>query len=88
MQPGVNGLVVFPTFFNFSLNLARSSRSEPQSAPSLVFANCIELLSLPQGLCSSGTLSRDAWLQGLWALTHTVPPVWDALHLSLSLRKS
>lgn len=44
--------------------------------------------SLPQGLCSSGTLSRDAWLQGLWALTHTVPPVWDALHLSLSLRKS
>ena len=33
----LNGLVVFPTFFNFSLNLAiRSSCSEPQSAPSLV----------------------------------------------------
>ena len=39
------GLVVFPTFFNFSLNLAiRSSWSEPQSAPGLVFADCIELL--------------------------------------------
>ena len=32
----LNGLVVFPTFFNLSLNLAiRSSWSEPQSAPSL-----------------------------------------------------
>ena len=31
-------LVVFPTFFNFSLNLAiRGSWSEPQSAPGLVF---------------------------------------------------
>ena len=35
----LNGLVVFPTFFNFSLNLAiRSSWSEPQSAPSLHFS--------------------------------------------------
>ena len=35
--------MVFPTFFNFSLNLAiRSSWSEPQSAPGLVFADCIE----------------------------------------------
>ena len=35
----LNGLVVFPTFFNLSLNLAiRSSCSEPQSAPGLVFA--------------------------------------------------
>ena len=34
----LNGLVVFPTFFNLTLNLAiRSSWSEPQSAPSLVF---------------------------------------------------
>ena len=42
-------LVVFPTFFNFSLNLAiRSSWSEPQSAPTLVFAHCIELLHLQQ----------------------------------------
>ena len=32
----MNGLVVFPTFFNLSLNLARrSSWSEPQSAPVL-----------------------------------------------------
>ena len=43
----LNGLVVFPTFFNLSLNLAiRSSWSEPQSAPSLAFADCIELLHL------------------------------------------
>ena len=43
----LNGLVVFPTFFHFSLNLAiRSSWSEPQSAPGLVFADCIELLHL------------------------------------------
>ena len=34
----LNGLEVFPTFFNFSLNVAiRSSWSAPQSAPSLVF---------------------------------------------------
>ena len=39
--------MVFPTFFNLSLNLAiRSSSSEPQSAPGLVFADCIELLHL------------------------------------------
>ena len=36
----LNGLVVFPTFFNLSLNLAiRSPWSEPQSAPSLVFGD-------------------------------------------------
>ena len=34
--------MVFPTFFNFSLNLAiKSSWSEPQSAPSLVFVDFI-----------------------------------------------
>ena len=43
----LNGLEVFPTFFNLSLNLAiRCSWSEPQSAPGLVFADCIELLHL------------------------------------------
>ena len=43
----MNGLAIFPTFFNFSLNLAiRSSWSEPQSAPRLVFADCIELFHL------------------------------------------
>ena len=43
----LNGLVVFPTVFNLSLNLAiRSSWSEPQSAPGLVFFDCIELLHL------------------------------------------
>ena len=32
--------MVFPTFFNLSLNLAiRSSWSEPQSAPGLAFAD-------------------------------------------------
>ena len=41
----LNGPVVFPTFFNLSLNFTiRSSRPEPQSAPSLVFADCIERL--------------------------------------------
>ena len=43
----LNGLVVFPTFFNLSLNLAISSSwSVPQSAPSLGFANCVESLHL------------------------------------------
>ena len=35
--------MVFPTFFNLSLNFViRSSWSEPQSAPGLVFADCKE----------------------------------------------
>ena len=39
--------VIFPTFFYLSLNLAiKSSWSEPQSAPGLVFADCIELIHL------------------------------------------
>ena len=39
--------MVFPIFFNVSLNFSeRRSSSEPQSAPSLVFADCIELLNL------------------------------------------
>ena len=43
----LSGLMIFPTFFNLSLNFAiRSSWSEPQSARSLVFADCIELLHL------------------------------------------
>ena len=43
----LNGLVVFPTLFNFSLNLAiRISWPKPQSAPGLVFSDCIELLHL------------------------------------------
>ena len=43
----LNGIVVFPNFFNLSLILAvRSSWSEAQSAPGLVFADCIELLHL------------------------------------------
>ena len=38
----LKGLVVFPTFFNLSLNFAiRSSWSEPQSAPGLVIAECL-----------------------------------------------
>ena len=43
----LNGLVVFHTFFNLSVIFAlRSSWSEPQSTPGLVFAHCIELLHL------------------------------------------
>ena len=39
--------MVFPTFFNLSLNFGiRSSGSESQSAPGFVFAGCIELLHL------------------------------------------
>ena len=39
--------MVFPTFFNFSLNFAiRSLWSEPQSAPDFVFADFIELFHL------------------------------------------
>ena len=39
--------MVFPTFFNLSLNLEiRSSCYEPQSAPGFVFADCIEFLCL------------------------------------------
>ena len=46
-QSYLNGLVVSPTFFNLSLDLAiRSSWSEPQSTPGLVFADCIELLHI------------------------------------------
>ena len=38
----LNGTVVFPTFFNLSLNVTiRSSWSKSQSAPSLVFIDCI-----------------------------------------------
>ena len=43
----LNGLVVFPTFFNLSLNLViRSSWSDPQSASGLIFADCIESFSI------------------------------------------
>ena len=43
----LNGTVVFPTFFNLSLNLAiRSSWSEAQSAPGLFSPDCIELVHL------------------------------------------
>ena len=42
-----NALVAFPTFFNLSLNFAlRTSWSEEQSAPGLVFADFIELFHL------------------------------------------
>ena len=60
----LNSLVVFPTFFNLSLNLAiRSSWSEPQSAPSFFcwlckaspsfffLSDCIELLQLWLHMC-------------------------------------
>ena len=39
--------MVFPTFFLLSLNFAiRSSWSEPQSGPGLVFVDCIKILHL------------------------------------------
>ena len=43
----LNDLMVFPTFFSLSLDLAiKSSWSEEQAAPGLVFADCMELLHL------------------------------------------
>ena len=43
----LNDLMVFPTFFNWTLNLTIwNSWSEPESAPGLVFADFIELLHL------------------------------------------
>ena len=39
------GLLLFPVFFSLSMNFAmRSWWSEPQSAPGLVFADCIQLI--------------------------------------------
>ena len=67
-----NALVVFPTFFNLSLNLGiRSSWSEPQSAPGLVLADCIEFLHL--------------WLQRIQSTSFWYWPSGDAHVLSLLL---
>ena len=64
MKTYLNGLLVFPTLFNFSLNLAiRSSWSEPQSAPGIFFADCIELLYL--------------WLQRIWSIWFQCLPFGD-----------
>ena len=73
--------MVFPTFFNLSLNLAiRSSWSEPQSAPGLVFVDCIELLHLwLQRMGGIGRRRRRGrqrmrWLDG----------ITDSMYVSLS----
>ena len=43
----LTSLAVFPAFFILNLCFAiRSLRSEPQSAPGLIFAHCIQLLHL------------------------------------------
>ena len=65
--------MVFPTFLNLSLNMAiRSSRSEPQSAPGLVFPDCIELLGEGNGTplqnCLGNPMDGGAW----WATVHGV----------------
>ena len=63
------------TFFNLSLNLEiRSSWSEPQSAPSLVFANCIELLHLWLAFAPKRHLSLgpQGALSDLWGF-HCLP---------------
>jgi len=58
----LNGLLVFPPFFNFSLNLAiRSSWSEPQSAPGLVFADCRVSPSLAAKNIVNLTLVLTIW---------------------------
>ena len=65
--------MVFSSFFNLSLNLAiRSSLSEPQSAPSLVFADCIELLHLFQPvLVLSGTI-----MNAMIVVVQLLPQIW------------
>ena len=64
--------MVFPTFFNWSLNLAiRSSWSEPQSAPGLVFADCIELLHL--WLQRIRSTSKSHWQGGDSVTNWSVP---------------
>ena len=62
----LNGLVVFPTFFNLSLNLAiKSSWSAPQSTSGLVFANCIDFL--------------HPWQQRIWLIWFQCWPFVDIL---------
>ena len=64
----MNGLVVFPTFFNLSLNLAiRSSWSEPQLVPGLVLVTVIEplpgFLVAQTGKCLPAI--RETWVRSL-----------------------
>ena len=64
--------MVFPAFLNLSLNLAiRSSWSEPQSAPGLVLADCIELFHL--------------WLQRIYSIWFGYWPSGDVHVQSLLL---
>ena len=66
--------MVFPTFFNLSLNLAiRSSWSEPQSAPDLVFADYITL----RHLC------LQKYNQSDFGIDHLVMPMCRHGHLVL-----
>ena len=54
--------MVFPTFFNLSLNFViRSSWSEPQSAPCLVFFFWLSLYLVPQNQSVVGTILK--WSQ-------------------------
>ena len=65
----------FPTFFNLSPNLViRSSWSEPQSAPSLVFADCIELVHCWLAFAPTRhlILAPQGALSDLWGL-HCFP---------------
>ena len=60
--------------FNLCLNFGtRSSWSEPQSAPSLVFADCIELLHLQlQKIYNLSDFSIDHLLMSMWRLVFCV----------------
>ena len=72
--------MVFPTFFNLSLNLAiRSSWSEPQSAFSLVFADCIELLHLLLQRISSVWFSIDHLVMSMCRVFSCVVGRWCLL---------
>jgi len=61
--------VVFPTFFNLSLNLAiRSSWSEPQSAPGLVFVDCIVNKDASPSLAAKNIINLILVLTIWWCL--------------------
>ena len=65
----LNGLVVFPTFFYLSLNLAISSSwSEPQTSSNLVFADCKELLYLQLQKYNQFDFDIDHWMMSMCSI--------------------
>ena len=85
----MNGLVVFTTFFNLSLNFAiRSLRSEPQSAPGLIFADCIELFHFCFKEYKQSEISIDHLVMSLYRVISCVVGKWCLLWPVHSLGKT